>query len=714
MWYRRLVEVSIKGALAEAAKLARGGDNEKARAAYQSLIGNVSLARDAGSGDWEGLLREAYSGLIETQRTLGDSKTDSNSSRLSESDCLCLSACREARRGQWENSIRALRECLAHDEERRRRLEWDSAICMPLAGAFLRAGCRDEAVLMLEQMQRLDASDAAVAHALLLIGLRDALWSAPEDAANVWAMVIRNSALLLRSRGYWEEWRQRSARVYATGIKSSAILATQERLERRLLELLPITSSAGLDLRAEMQAAEAMEQLGGLPDPDVMGTFVVCGPKMLRRLGYEEHFADFVRLMNDRNEQTVDAGKGQASLLSYLGQEQNRTVPAWDEPDGLLKLRRCFSSLKYAQAFLEHGLPVNAIDALERIACPQCSARAYSMGAAPGVCRADCGDFARRNPAYASLKSCEKRIREDATLLAAEAHLALADAQILASIPDWPRLARCLESALRLASMAGWAEKLQQILVDRALARAATLNKQQRVDQAIPLLDCFLSVLDTTISGEISGELARLLNSRGMESASRPEPDWPAAIADFRRSIHLNPTLPIRLSNLAIALGLRARQLIERNLQVPPYGAEVTSSAHEAAHLLLESKGVLDRIKTDFADHDDLAEMLAGTAEQMASLAAWLTTSGVSRANRSHYASGLEDLWMAYALAPEETKTVENLQQVTAIYAADLDSRGARGRAAEVLQRALREFPNSKTLMEVERTTGLSKKSRIE
>jgi tetratricopeptide (TPR) repeat protein len=528
-------------------------------------------------------------------------------------------------------------------------------------------GRYERAVTMEEQAQRLNPMDGAATHALLIVSLREVVQAeATEEQAEigqVWQRVIRNTALLLHNETFWEEWRTRCEKRYEMLIDQHAIAEVRHRLEQSLLDCLPLPSTLGVALRREFTAAQVLAQAGGFPCSGMDGHRLVCGPQMLRHLGFERQFGRFARAVAD---------------------QQTQQTP------GMQHFKRLFSRLGEAQVLLEHGFPQEALGALQRACCKTCASDSHQCNLEakwlPHVCQAHCSDFALGNPAYAAWEDRRDRLWQDAVALASEACVALANAQMTVTPMQFESIVMHWQDALRFARTAGTVETTQEKLVDGILGRAANLTEHEQLDDAIALLDQAHSLFQEPFRGQLQGRLAALLSERGVAAASRPNPDWDASFRDIRRSIEINPHVPRRVSRFARALRRRAVEVYEED-------------RHTAARLLLEALRVLGTGLERFPQEEENLEAQVIKLEgDMEALGFLLYEDGVTQAGSGEYEGGLEDLWLAYELAPHVPQIQQNICRVSEEYVHEARQRGHAIEAAEVLDRALYHFPYDQRL----------------
>ncbi len=601
--------------------------------------------------------------MLKLRRILSDQPDGKNAQRLLAAT-LCRLALHHAQRGQWEKVGITLEEVFAHDAERRERLEWDAALVTSTAGVFLLSGQIDEAIKIWERWQRSDVLDASAARALLIIEFCNAVQRAKpaklRESDDAWQRVIRNAVLILHNEEFWDAWIKQCERRYQVAIDNQARREIKNRLEQELLELTSHASPAGTALRNELAAARALEQVGGFPLPEDETQYLICGPLTLRRLGYSGFFGHFVRALEDEH---------------------------YHQPQELINFLRCFSGLGEAQTLLDQRMPAEALAALEGASCDACAAQISLEEKTVRVCRVDCPNFAEINPAYAGLKNKGYRLWQDGVLLAAEAHLAIADVMIASTETDAAQIAWRWSKSLHLARIAEVTKDIQQSLVNRILGHADSLKVQKRTTDAIKLLEAAYDLCPEPAREDLGGRLAELLNSRSLESANRPQPDWESAIRDFRRSVELNPYLPNRVNNLVISLRNRSGELARQSGQY-----------QLAAQLLVEARQILEQSVGDFPDQEELIKQKNDLAGEIEAIASLLNKDGVEKVERKKFEQGLECLKLAYRLAPQVAQTGENLCEATAIYAIDLYEQGRTRLAREKVESALKDFPENESL----------------
>lgn len=486
-------------------------------------------------------------------------------------NALCVAAGHRASAGDWKEAAATIREAISFEPEWLESLEWDTDLVNAFALIFLRAGERAEARRLWERLQHLEP--VSTAHFLLIA----AFWEATRDrvpdqttsAFDAWRRVIRNAAMLLHDEVFWEDWAGLCQERFGSKIERQVVSGLQDRLGLYLRTLLPITTPLGVELRSELEAARTLKQAGGLATSASSGQTIICGYQMIQSLRYEQELGQFIRALVDEEAQAVNAIKTLEQLLHrYYDTPPPQGSP---ETEHIRKLLRYFSSLRGAQVLLDSGHPRKALEALKHVCCQRCARipfrESYGAEWIPRVCVESCRSFNADNPAYSKLGNRGNRLRRDAIDLAIEAYLGLADSYLTTIPMNLEEASNHWEQALNLSDVAGVETQTQRALVERASGRLPALLKLDQFDEAIELLESVLDLCDETFQGELGGQLAEILNYRGVQALKKSLPEWEAALCDFRRAVELNPYVPLWLQNLVITLRMRAADVFEQDPQ---------------------------------------------------------------------------------------------------------------------------------------------------
>ncbi|MEW6733851.1 MAG: tetratricopeptide repeat protein [Acidobacteriota bacterium] len=608
-----------------------------------------------------------------------------------QAELLCKVACQHARQDRWEESARELSKIFLFNSELRTWLEQQRELQKALAGFFLLAGKRSMAVKLWEQLQHSYIADTATAHALFIVSFWDAIHyqtvGNKDEALDAWQRVIRNVVLQRLDDVFWQQWQEQCKKRYGVAIDGQTISEIQCRLEEQLLNWLPLTHPLGVTLRSELAAARALKQIGGFPDPDRPGQVLVYGFKMLQYLNQTSEFGRFIYALLEHSEQRVGVRKVQELLLEDINRVE--TLPDVMGLDEVRRVARYFSRLGEAQVLFDYGRPQQALTVLSKACCEQCISSLNLSDWLPRVCQQDCDNFAYGNPAYVELKERWLQLWQDAAQLASEACLALADTEMIATVIDLRQITRHWKEALRLSHVTGISNRIQRVLTDHVLWRAATFEKQKQLDNAVQLLEGAHSLSQEPFRGELRAQLAKMLNYRGVAASELPRPYWQAIVGDFRRSVELNPNVPVRLVNLVMALRWWTETLIGRDSQA-------------AARLLIEAQQVLGRGLNEFPQQGDLSEQVTDLKSEMEQVGFLLNRDGVEKVNKGDLNGGWEDLWLAYSLAPQSPHFRDNLRQATQMYVGDLIERKQLILAQEKLAPVLQKFPQDLSLRRLE------------
>jgi tetratricopeptide (TPR) repeat protein len=613
----------------------------------------LSLSR-VGARDWA---------IACLRKTLGRNPQRERSRTLL-AQMLSECALRDARQGDWAKASSSLEELLSLDSERADLVERDPGIARAVAAAFLLGGRRKGALSIWDKSQAGQVSDFVSAHFLFTCHYWTALHEEnPVKAAQAWRKAIGNAVLLFHADEYWAAWCADRQMRYAVGITHRTIFDLVRRLETLLLGRLPLTSPEGLELRVELAAARALEQLGGMPSPSGEKRTLVCGPFMMGNLRCAQLFGRFVS-------ERLDPGANPDG-----------------EKNAMRRLLRCFSRLGLAQVLLEEGRPHEALDELGRACCGMCLAKRKRTEIEqwePCICKSSCSHFSLGNPAYADLPDREARLRMDAAELAADAHLAMANAMMASPSRRLEDIRASWREARRLANLAEAQERIEKELATRVLGRAAALNSEDRLEDSIQLLAAAHEFCDQRFLGDIAGRLAECLNRRAVREGGAENPQWDAANEDWRQSIELNPYVPERWGDRAVGLRSRAAELTH----VDP---------HRSVRLLREADQLLADAAARFPDLGDWAKQRAQVGNVMRLLGKVLNNRAIESAHGEDE-QNLKDLQLAHELVPEDPTVKENLRQIAREYAVKLWGRGEREKAIEVIQTALSWFPDDSDL----------------
>lgn len=606
-------------------------------------------------------IQDAFEGNIEEAvialREIPDPDSLAKSVRRVLVRLLCQTAVEDVRQRRWRDAAGRLREIFSLEQERRQQLEQKPAMALAAATVFLLAEERSEAVQICEKTQQA-TPNTSLAHFLLICSYWEALHQAEpggvEPSKDTWERAIANAAFLLQDSSFWDLWCKQREKQYQCGIDKAARGDLRIQLEEEFLRRLPVTTTEGIEFRMEMAGARALEEAGGLQLKD--HRILACGPLMLRKFRFEKPLA---RLSRERFE------RGQ--------QDQAR------------RLRLYFSSLGEAQSFLDHDRPGDAILSLGNARCERCASQQEPSTVeerTPRLCREDCEQFDRRNPAYAELPQKGSTLQRDALTVAVEANLTRVNLEMGAAAITPERVKRYWQETLRLADLTGSREEMQQTLVDHLLGRVDALAEESRLDDAVRLLDEAHRDFPDPWGSQIGGRLAEVLNYRAVKSAEASQPNWKLVVADCVRALNLNPHLPHISINLVIALCRRASEFFE-------------TDKREMVNTYKNAQREFQEALTKFPDREEFAQQQLILDEEVKSCARRLNADGVTKRGSGQFEESLKSLWFAHELDPDSPALDKNIIETT-----DNCVRTLKHVGRQWLERALKEYPDDETLLE--------------
>ena len=375
--------------------------------------------------------------------------------------------------------------------------------------ALLLSGDRDSAIELLAESARKRPADTRLLHMRGIVLLHTLRARAGEaDSEPLWRQCVSAWAALLADDDFWSAWQTRTEQRYQAAVDAPALARARDRVRGLMEKSLP-DDAARLLFRRELEAARTLRELGGFPVPGQSGESVTGGPLRIAELRLHEEFGVFAA--------AADRSGG-------------------SRPRSSAPLLRIFSALGVAHCLLLDGRAAEALAAAADLRCADCR-RTRPKTAEPMVCALGCARFAAENPAAAGLTGGRARLAAEARSLllealqeAARAALAAAEPQITTAVGYWRRAVALTDPRPRAS--------VDQIISDQALGRARTLSRADKNDAAIDLLDQARELIGTRSGGRVVGELAMLLNNRGVE---RLRTDIAAAVADLRRATVLNP-----------------------------------------------------------------------------------------------------------------------------------------------------------------------------
>jgi len=209
-------------------------------------------------------------------------------------------AVHQIREGNWAAGAALLSSLFLLDPEKAEAAGREPDIAAATAIVFLMAGRRRQAAELCRKSQSATGFAFPVAHFLFTSQYWTALGGHPGRSARIWRDVIGNAVLMLHAGEHWADWLREREQRYRVRIKPGDLFDLHLQLERRLMNHLPITSLQGIELRVELEAARALERIGGIPSPYGEGRPLICGPSMVQELRCSHWFGRFIcRLLSD-------------------------------------------------------------------------------------------------------------------------------------------------------------------------------------------------------------------------------------------------------------------------------------------------------------------------------------------------------------------------------------------------------------------------------
>jgi tetratricopeptide (TPR) repeat protein len=190
------------------------------------------------------------------------------------------------------------------------------------------------------------------------------------------------------------------------------------------------------------------------------------------------------------------------------------------------------------------------------------------------------------NPAYAAQEFGRKRLADDAVELAVGALCTLSQTELTSAEPDLAEVGGLWWRAVTASSAIGGGTEIQQRITELALGRADTLNRRDKLAEAIPVLEAALPALTGPHRDRVAGQLANLFANRGIRAANENMANAAAAMADLRRAMDLNPHLIRARSSLGVLVFNSAMDMLKRASKDMP----------SAYRLLKDAMGVLGTV----------------------------------------------------------------------------------------------------------------------
>jgi cellulose synthase operon protein C len=464
------------------------------------------------------------------------------------------------------------------------------------------AGDHSAAISALETARDDDPSDERLAHCLALARFHALSSEDANDGADEWERAIAAWVRLTRDESFWEAWGIRAEQRRGDRIARHALRSARQHIDHRfetvLTAIMDREQDAGTCAAAtprlvgllwrECSAAEQLAASGGFPVPEGAADARVCGPLLVRELGWERAFGQFAAELAARARPNDD-GLGQP-LHGSLGRGRD------DSAQAAMALVRAFSSLGVAQAMLALDRPSEALEALGTLTCPLCAAPSQTT---PQVCAERCPNFDALNPGYAGFPDKAERLLHDACDIASQAHLMLGQAAVAAVPLDAEIALEHFHAAASIRAAPGEAGDVQRRMAEIVIGRSRALVKNDRLDDAVTLVEAMLVIALKSVAPDLRGQLAQLLTNRGIRAANAKPPNWNDAILGLREALSCNPQLTRAVVNLAAVLrGCAADHLHHGRWEA-------------AARLQAEAVRRLDDSCARIPGHPELTEQLA-------------------------------------------------------------------------------------------------------
>ncbi|MFI0409331.1 tetratricopeptide repeat protein [Actinomadura sp. 3N508] len=461
------------------------------------------------------------------------------------------------------------------------------AIVLALDGRF------PAAVRMLDAACERDPADHRQAHTLALI-LLTALRAEAVPPKPGWQRCVAAWGAVLHDEAFWAYRRAEAERRYGEPVPQALVASLPIELQRHLEGLLP---AAAHDrhritvlslLQREAEAAQALADTGGLPirHDDGRRATLVCGPLRLVELGRTELFGSF-----------LDA-----------------------QTDAPPRLTRLFSQLGFAETRLAAGTVREALDAALDLRCPSCRGHAPDASGPdaarrPRLCGPDCSTFGALNPAYAAAPARPAGpggpggLARDAHALVMDIWLLLGRNALSAAKPDLRWVHECLGAAIVLSLETDRYWDTQQAIVTMVRERAEGMRDNDRLDEAVALLEMVHTKTGANHREPLAGLLSAVLTDRAIIAVNGNAERLDGPADDLRRAVRLNP---YRL-NAQVSLGAVLRMLAHRK--------RFAGSAQGARRCLREAETCLAAALALWPGEQTLEDLRKGVQDDLAYLA---------------------------------------------------------------------------------------------
>lgn len=555
---------------------------------------------------------------------------------------------------------------------------------------LLLARGRDAAVAAWEERLATAPGDMAVVHGLAVARLWQARElehsGAWEHAVRAWEEALAYWAALLSDEGYWDGWRTERAACYQRTVSLDDLTRLRRDLSLHLSDGLAAGEETHTDqgrpeqaaeyrrltalFEAELGGARVLKEVGGLPTVPGTALALACGPRYLHMLRLEVPLAERVAELSAAAQQGHDPGEF-----------------------AVRKLRWAFSELSGAYALAEAHRFEEAIEAMPVLPaltelpddCADRDAKTHSR---------DCGhcqDFVRRGPAYLRLPRRHARFAQDGAALAVHARLSLAQAALTSGSGALDRAVEHWRQAVTAAASGGMQSRITGAVVQMVLGRVEALidapaeQRDASLDAAVALIEQVKPVLQPLakdLAAQLDAQLSLLLSMRGVWRASSRARhglplDLPAAEADLRRALQLNPESGHARGNLVRALVYtldeRTADPVEQlGLLAEAIGLLHTGLRQELVHdyreTLAETLNALERLVSTRIGIDGLAELMRAMSHEQPENENDLTALAEGLVERARQALERdEDVALAVYLLIRAARTDPNSEQIRGV-----------------------------------------------
>lgn len=459
----------------------------------------------------------------------------------------------------------------------------------------------------LQDRQKADPGNPLLAHTIGLLHY----WSAKAleqqgqllMAKEVWHTVIANWASVLADDTFLQSWCRQRAATYRVEITQDDINALRNQLKDQLQEDLTnytkqcqqagqtLSEPLYLVLELEIASFKALKEVGGFPIASTSDKKVVCGPLMLRRLGFTAAFSDFLVGQKIAPEASADI------LTDIIGIVKGKQPEELDD-DTQTQLMQYFSQLGIAALCLRDGYPDRALSSLEALYpylnLSTSTSQDGRTSQIPLILDTRSPQFKERNAGYTKADHPAKLMSKHALQLAVAAHMHKAQLSISTDPINMDQASMAWQSALTLSKKIGQEEQTRAEIQEMILGRIIALDQLARWDDGITILDATIDMYGNVL---LQRKLTTFLTNRGIKIGN--DEQWEASVADLRRAYKLDAQNPRITRNFVVAL----RCLADQNLTQGRFDQSET--------LLLEATTVLETAIAADADEATLKESLS-------------------------------------------------------------------------------------------------------